>query len=347
MDNNNPPLAHDGHPALHVAEILENVLLNLNLEDILISAQATSRFWRDCIQGSTKIKRKCFLVADILSEKETDSRLFLGSGLPDLGEFLVAEWRKRQHTSDLGQLTAVTPAILRAFFIDDPFKRRFQYGAGIQGYFAQLDDGEAIMQLTINMGREGRDYLDDGVADGHTYESLLDMSRLNPLLRRTWKGRGSAIFTGYEKHIVFVLDDSYPEACEYFTHIREFLETIASVVSSDKERRAWETMQVTSTAVTKVTIGLHLPLGGGTTRTFSRDTGITMLDFVDVLIKTVRVALYGYKSWRVDIWLEVGLGHKQGDTTWKRLMDLYKKERNLIDTLTNRLDGMENVWSSD
>jgi hypothetical protein len=350
MDNNNPPLAHDGHPALHVAEILENVLLSLDLEDVLINAQATSRFWRDCIQGSTKIKRKCFLVADILSEEETDSRLFLGSGLPDLGDSLVAKWSQSRYVSDLGQLAAVTPAILRAFFVENPLKCRYPYRAGIFDYFEQLDDEEANMQLTTNMGREGRDFLDNSVADRRTYESLLDMSRLNPLLRRSWKGRGSATFTGYEKHIISVLDNrinSCPETCEYITHIREFLETIASVMSSDEKRRTWETMQVTSPAVTKVTIGLYLPLGGGRIRTFSRDTGITMLDFADVFIKTVRVALHDYESWCMSLWLRFCLRDKRGGTTWRRLMGLYKKERALIKTLVNRLDGMEDTWSSD
>ncbi|KAH6858964.1 hypothetical protein BKA58DRAFT_449321 [Alternaria rosae] len=132
-----PPLAYGRHPGdvLGVTELLENVLCNLSPGDILKNSQAVSKFWRDCVQGSTAIKKKCFLIANNMSEEETDRRLFLGAGLPDLGKSLVAEWRQWGHTRDIAQMTVVTPATLRAFFADNSMAHRGQYKSGTQDYF--------------------------------------------------------------------------------------------------------------------------------------------------------------------------------------------------------------------
>lgn len=52
-----PPLAYGRHPrdVLSVTELLENVLCDLSPGDILKNSQAVSKFWRDCVQGSTAL----------------------------------------------------------------------------------------------------------------------------------------------------------------------------------------------------------------------------------------------------------------------------------------------------
>ncbi|KAI4921852.1 hypothetical protein J4E90_000280 [Alternaria incomplexa] len=337
-DKNSPPLVH-GDPArvLGVTELLENVLCNLSPGDILKSAQAVSKFWRDCVQGSTAVKKKCFLVADNMSEEKTDHRLFLGAGLPDLGKPLVADWSRSRHTRSISHMTVVTPATLRAFFADNPMSRRGQYKQAIQDYFERLDNDEELMRLTTNMGREERMY-DGSDYDSRPYESLLDMSRANPLLRRSWKGKGSVVFTGYGKHLIFALGDNYPEACDYFTHIRTFLETVVHTRSADQSKQTWNTVQICSPAVTKLTVAIWLPGGPDMAQSFLNSSGVTMLDFAHMFIIAVRMALQSYDSVDVEHWLGNIHRHKRGGATWKRSMRLYKKERDLIEKLVDQLE---------
>ncbi|KAI4656043.1 hypothetical protein J4E93_000759 [Alternaria ventricosa] len=353
MDNTSSPLLEQGQSArvLGVVEMLENILLNLSPADTLKNAQGVSKFWQGVVQGSNALKKKCFLVADEKSEKETDRLLFLGAHLPDLSNPLLARWSQFGDLEELCQLTKVTPGTLRALFADDPTAdepdaiRRLQYKVGIQDYFEKLNDDKEIIPLTINVGRQCRGFWPDDEYDPRTYESLLDMSRLNPLLRRSWTGKASAIFTGYEKHMIFLLGDNFNEGCEYFTYIREFLETFANAMSTDASRRPWRTVQISSPAVTKLTIMTSLPgwFGAGT-HDYLGDTGITMLDFAHVFIWTIRKALEDYSPTDLEYWMGQMRSFKRGGRTWRSYMRSYKKERDLIEKLMDRIDDMKGIW---
>ena len=291
MDNTiSPPLAHGRLPGdvLGVTELLEHVLINLEPADILYNAQAVCSFWKECIQGSNAIKKKCFLVADEISEKDTDRLLFLGSHLPDLGKTLLAEWRHYGDTEDLCRLTKVTPVTLRALFAGDPLDRRLQYKSGIYDYFNKLDDAKESIPLTMNVGREGCELYHDREYDVRIWESLLDMSRLNPLLRQSWRVKASAAFTGYEKHIIFALGDNSLDGCEYFTYIREFLETFVNAMSTNESRQPWKTLQISSPAATELTVTISLPAGDSDAHYLLCYTGITMIDFARAFIIAVR-----------------------------------------------------------
>ena len=339
-DINSPPLAH-GDPArvLGVTELLENVLCNLSPGDILKSAQAVSKFWRDCVQGSTAVKKKCFLIANNMSEEETDRRLFLGADLPDFSKSLVAEWRQSEHTRDIAEITVVTPATLRAFFADDSLGNRDQYKQGCHYYFEKLEEEEdEVIRLRTNMGREGRIYDDETEYDTRTYESLLDMSRLNPQIRGSWKGKGSAVFTGHKNHLIFALGDNYREGCDYFTHIRTFLETFVHAMNTDHLKQTWKTVQISSPAVIRLTVTIWLPGGPEEGTRFRNESGVTMLDFANIFTMTLRDVLERYDSFHVEHWLGRIHRQKRGDTTWKRSMRLYKKGRDLIEKLVDQLE---------
>lgn len=58
------------HPMLGISELLEQVFDNLTISEILLRAQIVSKLWKACIDGSTKLKLKCFLIAE--HEKEED-----------------------------------------------------------------------------------------------------------------------------------------------------------------------------------------------------------------------------------------------------------------------------------
>ncbi|KAI4619835.1 hypothetical protein J4E83_005692 [Alternaria metachromatica] len=304
MDNTSFPPLEQGQSArvLGVVEMLENILLNLSSADTLKNAQGVSKFWREVVQGSNALKKKCFLIADEMSEEETD---------PDEPDAI----------------------------------RRLQYKVGIQDYFETLNDDKEIIPLTINVGRQCRGFWPDDEYDPRTCESLLDMSRLNPLLRRSWTGKASAIFTGHEKHMIFLLGDNFNEGCEYFTYIREFLETFANAMSTDASRRPWRTVQISSPAVTKLTIMTTLPgwFGDGT-HDYLGDTGITMLDFAHVFIWTIRKALEAYSPADLEYWMGQMRSFKRGGRTWRSYMRSYKKERDLIEKLMDRIDDMKGIW---
>ncbi|KAJ4305474.1 hypothetical protein N0V90_001005 [Kalmusia sp. IMI 367209] len=58
------------HPVLGVTELLEQIFWNLGYKDLLLRAQLTSKFWMECLEGSLKLKQKCFLVGDFETTNE-------------------------------------------------------------------------------------------------------------------------------------------------------------------------------------------------------------------------------------------------------------------------------------
>lgn len=46
------------HPVLGVTELLEKVLFHVEWDDMIVNAQRVSRFWKQCVDGSTKLQKK-------------------------------------------------------------------------------------------------------------------------------------------------------------------------------------------------------------------------------------------------------------------------------------------------
>lgn len=57
-------------------ELFENIVLKLSIGDVLCRAQRASKAWRQRIQGSLAIQKRCFLVKESVAEDLLDEALY-------------------------------------------------------------------------------------------------------------------------------------------------------------------------------------------------------------------------------------------------------------------------------
>jgi hypothetical protein len=79
------------HCVLGITELLEKILENLQYGDLLLSAMPTSRFWKECIGGSVKLRRICFQIPEFEAAEEKHA------GEPDSPEI------SRRHDPETGR----------------------------------------------------------------------------------------------------------------------------------------------------------------------------------------------------------------------------------------------------
>ncbi|KAJ4377906.1 hypothetical protein N0V83_000736 [Neocucurbitaria cava] len=328
--------------ALGTTELLENVLINMNILDVTQNAQAVSRSWNHCIHGSIKIRKRCFLYAEVLSAENTNNRLFFEMYFPDFSRYLAAqyidvpEFRQylEQNYADLLDLEHISgkiaPVMFRKTLVSDPRMYFYTYGAVMCNYFVEMEQWDNE-QYSIALAKLRENGGTNALESAH---SLLDKSCLVPYLQRFWKEKQRAIWTGHGRHVIFWLGGHWPNAGHVFKHIRCFLSGIIDSLSTNRDHTIWQTVQITLPACTELTVGIVLPGildDGEVLETVRQDTGITLYEFAKLFVKAVRGAFARYSQENIILSLTEIHQYELEGAIVKAWEERYTRERELLD----------------
>lgn len=269
----------DTHPsppvqrALGVTELLENVLQNLRMGDILYNAQRVSKFWNECIKSSLAIRKKCFLVAEVLADKEEyDELLFVKpDGPPPNRDQLSTRMSVRALYSQLGD-KPISSASCRKTLVNDIASRRSWDHYELKMYLLETeisstDDKTYRNSLyTSNTGTKAFDGF-----------SFFDQSRLNPFLRQCLSLQHHFPWTGYQDHVVVFLGVS-----RYWdgNRLKRIQHDSFATLEAQQHVSTWKDALIAQPAITKLSL-YSQDKHGQKTETFSitQSDGVTIYDF--------------------------------------------------------------------
>ncbi|KAF2645014.1 hypothetical protein P280DRAFT_535723 [Massarina eburnea CBS 473.64] len=260
------------HKVFGVAELLENILLNLDATDILYNAPRVSRFWKECIDGSDALDKNCLFVPDIEPDKDKcDTLLF-----PDFPKYEDQFTKLKEYLISEGTWMHGLSEAKSGRSYQDSYDDTSKFWL-IAHHFDTMNDSDTRMPLT-----------------------LLDTSLLNPVLRNHFTPQRGCYWSGYEDHI-FLRIPSRLLSLKLQEPLRS-IETVTSVPGGLKNAVA------TRPAATKLVVCFKDNSSVCRWYSFERDQGITVDDVMRGV--TYFIEEYGdHAVYRQNFWNKIGYPH--------------------------------------
>ena len=279
------------YPVLGITELLEQFLVNLEHKDLVLGAKLTSKYWKECIEGSIISKKICFEIPDY----ETGDECFRAMNNPEI-------FSRRDSQTGLYH-TKLTPT--SEWKLNGVPRPRF--ASAVHAFFA------ATNEATLSAPK-ARKALSSGQISLGTYMSCLrillalvkredpdrsDKEIKNELLGCCWPSGNSGIHKtcqitllrivslGYGARLVF-LQDKYEKNSPF--DIQDQLLDHLKRCQGSITKASWASRQVTRPASTT----MHLLQASRyaswpeTSRTIENDDGITvqqlLLAVIEILV---------------------------------------------------------------